>query len=345
MSTIFRQLFDRVSCTYTYLLADESTRKAVLIDTVHEHYDRDRKLLRELELELVHTIDTHVHADHVTGAARLRAALGSTALIPELGGATGVDRAIRHGEAITVGALRLEARSTPGHTNGCTSYYEPEAKRVFTGDTLFVRGCGRTDFQQGDSGTLYDSVHGQLYSLDDEVWVYPAHDYQGRTRSTIIEEKRHNPRLKLSESRDDFIATMAALNLPNPAQIHEAVPANLWAGVRTIFHPAKGAPAAEVDVGFVHREGKRYTLVDVRDEETRGGPDGAISASLSAPRSELEARAQDWDPANAVITICETGLDSMQAAAALRSWGFCEVASMAGGMKAWRQAGFGANLA
>jgi glyoxylase-like metal-dependent hydrolase (beta-lactamase superfamily II) len=231
---IFRQLIDRESCTYTYLLADESTREAALVDTVREHVGRDLELLEQLGLKLAAILETHVHADHVTGAGELRRRTGATCYVPRLGGAPCADVPLGDGDEVHVGAITLRMLATPGHTDGCASYLvsfgSAPADRVFTGDALFVRGCGRTDFQEGDAGRLWDSVHGKLFMLPDATLVYPAHDYRGMTVSTIGEEKRHNPRLGGTRTREDFVALMAALGLPPPAKIAEALPANRACG-------------------------------------------------------------------------------------------------------------------
>ncbi len=191
----FRQLFDHESSTYTYLLADPERKLAVLIDPVRDQHKRDAGLLEELGFTLLHTLETHVHADHISGSGLMRERFGSRSVMSVHAGAGCADVLVQTGDRIAMGAYELEARLTPGHTNGCVSFVDHEGARVFTGDTLLIRGCGRTDFQQGDAGTLYDSVHRELFSLPDTFAVYPGHDYQGRTASTVGEEKRFNPRL------------------------------------------------------------------------------------------------------------------------------------------------------
>jgi glyoxylase-like metal-dependent hydrolase (beta-lactamase superfamily II) len=182
---IIRQLFDLASSTYSYLLADETTRKAVLIDPVFERHARDAALIRELELELLYTVDTHCHADHVTGAWLMRQRFGSEIALSERYGAKNVDVPLKHGDQLRFGTCALEVRATPGHTSGCVSLVTDGRRAVFTGDALLVRSAGRTDFQEGDAARLYRSIHEQLFTLSDDCVVYPGHDYEGRTSSTI----------------------------------------------------------------------------------------------------------------------------------------------------------------
>lgn len=232
---IFRQLFDKESSTYTYLAGDERTGEAALFDPVVEHIERDLKLVSDLGLRLVSVFDTHVHADHVTGAGKLRERTAAKTHVSAKGGAPCADIEMQDGHVTKVGGITITARSTPGHTNGCMSFVisaDGEPLRVLTGDALLVRGCGRTDFQEGDSATLWRSVHEKLFTLPDDTLVYPAHDYRGFTVSTIGEEKRLNPRLGGSMTLDAFVTLMKNLDLPPPGKIHEAVPANRACGQR-----------------------------------------------------------------------------------------------------------------
>ena len=228
---IFRQLFDPETSTYTYLLADESSRKAVLIDSVLGQIDRDVTLLSELELELCYALDTHVHADHVTASGRLRETLGCKVGVSEVSGVANADLHLRDGEIIRFGEKELEVVSTPGHTNGCLTYVCRAAGMAFTGDVLLIRGCGRTDFQQGDAAVLFASVRDRLFSLPDDTRIYPGHDYHGRMMSTVGEEKRFNLRIALDRSVDQFVEIMTGLNLAYPKQMDIAVPANLESGL------------------------------------------------------------------------------------------------------------------
>jgi glyoxylase-like metal-dependent hydrolase (beta-lactamase superfamily II) len=225
---IFRQLFEPDTCTYTYLLGCERSHRAVLIDPVASEVESYAALLGELGLSLVYTLETHVHADHITGSGLLRERLGSHSVVHRDAGAMCADLLVTDGVPLQVGDLELLVRHTPGHTDGCLSFVM--ADRVFTGDALFIGGCGRTDFQQGDAGRLYDSIHQKLFSLPPDTLVYPGHDYAGNTVSTIRQEMGKNPRLGGGIGRDAFIELMGGLDLPYPKYIDEALPANQACG-------------------------------------------------------------------------------------------------------------------
>ncbi len=224
---LFRQLFDAASSTYTYLVADPGTGEALLIDPVREQIERDLELVRQLGLRLVYSLETHIHADHVTSAGELRSRFGLRT-IGSHRGAECVNMPLGQGDVVHVGSLGLQVLETPGHTDDSLSYRMSD--RVFTGDALFIRGCGRSDFQNGEPGQLYDSITQKLFVLPGETLVYPGHDYKGRTMSTIAEEKAHNPRLA-GKSRDEFITIMNSLNLPPPAKLAEALPQNRACGL------------------------------------------------------------------------------------------------------------------
>ena len=221
---IFKQFFETESCTYTYLLACEETRQAVLIDPVASETAKYIKALQGLKL--VYTLDTHVHADHITAASILREQYGSTSVIHRNSNVRCGDILVTHGCVLRVGHFDIEVIHTPGHTQACTSY--KVNNMVFTGDALLIDGCGRTDFQHGSAETLYDSIHQHLFTLADDTIVYPGHDYKGRTSSTIFQEKNHNSRL--TRSKSEFIDLMNNLNLPYPAKIDIALPANQTCG-------------------------------------------------------------------------------------------------------------------
>jgi glyoxylase-like metal-dependent hydrolase (beta-lactamase superfamily II) len=223
---VLRQLFDAETSTYTYLLADEATREAALIDPVLEQVERDLRLVDELGLKLVLVLETHVHADHVTGAGALRERTGAT-VAASAQGAPCVNRKVGHGDVVRLGGLEVKVLETPGHTDDSLSYLCEG--RLFTGDALLIRGTGRTDFQNGDPGQLYDAITRHLFTLPDDTVVYPGHDYAGHALSTIGEEKRHNPRLA-GRTREAFITFMKNRQIPPPKKLDVAVPANRACG-------------------------------------------------------------------------------------------------------------------
>ncbi len=224
---IFRQMYDSQTSTYSYLLADEKTKEAILIDCVLEQVDRDKKLIDELGLNLKYLLETHIHADHITGISKMKefSPLVKSVIFNNSGNICADIFSVDNQE-FYFGEYKIKVLSTPGHTNGCVSYYIEDM--VFTGDALLIRGCGRTDFQNGSSEKLYNSVISRLFTLPDSTIIYPAHDYHGMTSSSIHEEKIFNPRL--NKSKDEFIKIMDNLNLPYPQKIKESVPANILCG-------------------------------------------------------------------------------------------------------------------
>jgi sulfur dioxygenase len=221
---LFRQLLDSETGTYTYLIADLTTKEAMLVDPVIEQVDRDVKWLQELSLTLKFCLETHIHADHITGTSKLRELTGCEGIVPEHAHVACANRFVTNGEVLRVGEIEIQAIATPGHTDSHMTYLV-NGTHVLTGDALLIRGCGRTDFQSGDAGTLYDRVTQRLFTLPAETLVYPGHDYRGNTVSTIGEEKQWNPRF-VGRNREQFIEFMHNLDLPNPKKIAEAVPAN-----------------------------------------------------------------------------------------------------------------------
>jgi sulfur dioxygenase len=347
---LFRQLFDPESSTYTYLIADPVTRQAALIDPVLDQVERDAQLLRELDLTLVHTLETHAHADHITGSGLLRQRLGSRSVVSDAAGAVCADVKVQHGDKVHVGGITLEVRATPGHTNGCVSYITEDHKNAFTGDALLIRGCGRTDFQQGDSGTLYESVHDQVFSLPDDTRIWPGHDYRGRTMSTVGEEKAHNPRLGGGRSKEQFVTIMSNLNLALPSKIDVAVPANLacglapqsdsalpiergWAPVERL---SDGTP--EVDVSWVRDALPEVRLIDVREQDELKGELPMLERADSVVLDQLSERMKDAPREEPIVVICRSGRRSAGAARTLEAMGFKRVASMRGGMLAYVEA-------
>jgi len=224
-----RQLFDPSSSTYSYLLWDDKTKEAILIDSVIEQVERDSRLIKELDLKLKYLLETHIHADHITAAGKLRTLFNAQVVVHRHSDSDCPDILVNGGEILNIGEKSINVLFTPGHTNTDISFVINGA--VFTGDTLLIRGSGRTDFQSGDAGAAYDSITQKLFALPDETIVYPGHDYSGHTASSIAEEKQHNPRIHDGVTREQYIATMDGLDLPKPKKIKEAVPANLNCGI------------------------------------------------------------------------------------------------------------------
>ena len=345
---IFRQLFDPQSSTYSYLLADSLTREAVLIDPVFEHARRDAALIRELGLKLLFTLETHVHADHVTGASLLKRRLGSNIALSKASGAEGADRYLGDGDVIAFGMRTLEARATPGHTNGCMSYVLDDRSKAFTGDALLIRGCGRTDFQQGSAPLLFRSVRERIFSLPDDCLVYPAHDYRGVTASSVGEEKQYNPRLALAIGEADFAGYMTNLGLAHPKLMDVAVPANLrcgrpekedmsnatdtdWAPLAMTF-----AGIWELQPDWVAENPGRAQVLDVREPAEFTGSLGHIAGAKLVPLGSLMQRFSEIEKDKPVVVVCRSGARSAQATVMLKNAGFARVANLAGGMLRWR---------
>lgn len=226
---IFRQMFEHLSSTYTYILACSATREAIIIDPVIETVIRDSGVIKDLHLNLKLAANTHVHADHVTGSGELRKLFPQCKTVISRAAKVNSNILVTQGDILKFGEENLEVRSTPGHTDGCISLVSHKHKMVFTGDALLIRGCGRTDFQQGNSNVLYESVHSQILSLPKDYLLYPGHDYKGLTCTTVEEELENNPRLR--KSKPEFVDIMKNLNLPYPRQIDKSLPANLVCGV------------------------------------------------------------------------------------------------------------------
>ncbi|MCB9683211.1 MAG: MBL fold metallo-hydrolase [Alphaproteobacteria bacterium] len=352
---IFRQLIDADTSTLTYLIGDPWSREAVLIDPVREGLSRDQTLLDELGLTLTYVLETHVHADHVTSAALLRARTGCKVVVPRRGAVQGADVEVDDGDAIRFGLQALEVRATPGHTSGCVSYVHASGDRVFTGDALLIRGCGRTDFQEGDARTLYRSVRDKLFSLDPSTLVYPAHDYRGRTVSSIREEMLYNPRLGGGRSEDAFVAIMDELHLAYPRKIDVAVPANRRAGVmdddeaeRLDQHtldaddwPVRRTPtgAPNVPALWVADHVHRVRVIDVREAHEWDGAEGHLEASEHIDMARFPEVARGWDTEAPLVLLCRSGGRSDRVARQLEEHGFKRVASMRGGLLQWRALG------
>jgi glyoxylase-like metal-dependent hydrolase (beta-lactamase superfamily II)/rhodanese-related sulfurtransferase len=338
---IFRQLFDSVSSTYSYLLASRRGGEALIIDPVLERTDRYLQLIRELDLKLVKAVDTHLHADHVTALGALR---DHTACITVMGEQSGVDcvsMRVADGERLTIEGLCLEAIYTPGHTDD--SYSFALADRVFTGDTLLIRGTGRTDFQNGDPRMQYDSIFNRLLKLPDETLVFPAHDYKGDTVSTIAEERAWNPRLQVA-SVDAYIALMNGLNLPNPKMMDVAVPANMRQGLAQEAIAARGWALSPAQA--MAAESADTLLIDLREPGERARH-GVIAGSLHVPYPALrESLARGGvlhglakASGKKLVFYCAFGERSAMAVRAAQDAGLATACHIQGGMNAWKQAG------
>ena len=345
---IFRQLFDPQSSTYTYLLADGG--EAVMIDPVFEQVRRDAALVEELGLRLLFTLETHIHADHVTGAWPHKQRTGCQIAVSDSSGAEGADRYLHHGDTVTFGGRYLQVRATPGHTHGCISYVLDDESIAFSGDCLLIRGSGRTDFQQGDAREMYRSVKRELLSLPDTCLLYPGHDYRGLTATSVGEERRFNPRLGGELSEDDFVGYVSNMRLPHPKKIDIAVPANLKCG-RNDDTDAPGedptwAPLTYTFGGFweispqaLEETARSVQILDVREESEFNGPLGRIRGAKLIPLGELARRANEVARDRPVVTVCRAGGRSAQATVILGQAGFEKVANLAGGMLRWRSEG------
>ena len=359
---IFKQLFDSETWTYTYLIADPVSKDAVFIDPVNTHIDDYIALLEAHNLHLKYSLETHVHADHITASGLLRQRTGAQTGVSGLCGAEVADIQIQDGDIFEFGdGEQIKVIATPGHTRGSISFLWRD--RVFTGDSLFIGGCGRTDFQGGDAGALYDCITQRLFTLPDETLVYPSHDYQGRWVSSIVQERTTNPRLA-GKTREQFIEIMNNLNLPKPRLIDEAVPANRYCGLdenerqdavvrREVNRPVRTEVSAqdlvaaakqqisEVNVATAKqllKEGN-MVVVDVREESEYAA--GHLENSLLLPRGVLEFKIGNVpelaDKSKAVLLYCRTGGRSAMAAQTMQTLGYTNVLSMAGGFEAWQK--------
>jgi len=346
----FRQLFDPPSSTYTYLLADGGSGAAVIIDPVFEQVRRDAALIEELGLQLAYVLETHVHADHVTGAWLLKQRTGCRIALAANSGAEGADRYLTQDDVVAFGRRNLQVRQTPGHTNGCLTYVLDDRSMAFTGDCLFVRGTGRTDFQQGDPHAMYHSIYQQIFTLPDSCLLYPAHDYRGLTVTSVREERRFNPRLGGEIAERDFTGYMNNLRLAHPKKLDIAVPANLkcgrpesdagiaaepdWAPLRYSF-----AGIWEIDPHGLEEQTSALQILDVREPEEFTGPLGHIRGALLIPLGELADRSSELARDRPIVAVCRAGSRSAQATVILREAGFTNVANLSGGMLRWRAEG------
>jgi glyoxylase-like metal-dependent hydrolase (beta-lactamase superfamily II)/rhodanese-related sulfurtransferase len=338
---IFRQLFDSVSGIYTYLLASRRGGEALIIDPVLEKVERYLQLVKELDLKLVKAVDTHLHADHITGLGALRDRTQCITVMGEHSNVDVVSMRLSEGDRLTIEGVALDVLYTPGHTDD--SYSFRMADRVFTGDTLLIRGTGRTDFQNGDSRAQYDSIFNKLLRLPDETLVFPAHDYKGETVSTIGEERTFNPRLTV-KSVDEYVALMDSLNLPNPKMMDVAVPANMRVGYAQEAIAQRGwAVSAQEAMKQVGRP--EVALVDLRENNERE-KHGVIAGSLHAPYPDLAAHVRRGgmlhELASAtgkrVVFYCAFGERSAMAVQAAQDEGLSSACHIQGGIDAWKKA-------
>ncbi|MGJ4939956.1 MBL fold metallo-hydrolase [Bradyrhizobium sp. HKCCYLS1011] len=339
---IFRQLFDSVSGTYSYILASRTGGEALIIDPVLEKVDRYCQLLRELDLKLVKAVDTHLHADHVTGLGALRDRTHCVTIMGEQTKADVVAMRVADGDRIGIEGLSLDVMYTPGHTDDSYSFLTGD--RVFTGDTLLIRGTGRTDFQNGDARAQYDSIFNRLLRLPDETLVYPAHDYKGDTVSTIGEERRYNPRLQV-RSVDDYVSLMANLKLPNPKMMDVAVPANMRVGLHQEELAKQGLSlSARQAIECLGRPD--VLLVDLREASERA-KHGTLSGALHAPYPAIEdslrpggmLREVAAATGRRIVFFCAYGERSAMAVNAAQEAGLANAAHIEGGLDAWKKAG------
>ena len=338
---LFRQLFDSVSGTYTYLLASRRGGEALIIDPVLEKVDRYIQLVNELELRLVKAVDTHLHADHITGLGALRDRTHCVTIMGENSKVDVVSMRLADGDKLTIEGLSLDVIYTPGHTDDSYSFVMRD--RVFTGDTLLIRGTGRTDFQNGDPRAQYDSIFNKLLRLPDETMVFPAHDYKGEMVSTIAEERAFNPRLQV-KSVDEYVEVMGRLNLPNPKMMDVAVPANMRVGLAQEEIARRGwAVSAAEAMALLGKPD--VALVDLRERSERE-KHGVIPGSLHAPYGDLAVNVRPGGMLNElaratgkrVVFYCAFGERSAMAVQAAQDAGIAAASHIQGGIDAWKKA-------
>jgi len=337
---LFRQLFDQVSGTYSYLIASRRGGEALIIDPVLEKVDRYLQLVRELELNLVKAVDTHLHADHITGLGALRDRTQCITVMGEQSQVDVVSMRLADGDRLQIEGVSLDVIYTPGHTDDSYSFLMQD--RVFTGDTLLIRGTGRTDFQNGDARAQYESLFGRLLTLPEETLVFPAHDYKGDTVSTIGEEKRFNPRLQVT-SVDAYVALMANLNLANPKMMDVAVPANMRVGLAQEEIARRGwAVTADVAAAMIGQPD--VALIDLR-ERREGERHGVIPGSLHAPYTALQENIRpggilhEMARGRRLLFYCAFGERSAMAVQAAQDAGLTGACHIHGGIDAWKRAG------
>jgi glyoxylase-like metal-dependent hydrolase (beta-lactamase superfamily II)/rhodanese-related sulfurtransferase len=338
---IFRQLFDNTSGTYTYLLASRRGGEALIIDPVLERVDRYIQLVRELDLRLVKAVDTHLHADHITGLGALRDRTHCVTVMGERSKVDVVSMRLSEGDKLTIEGVALDVLYTPGHTDDSYSFLMHD--RVFTGDTLLIRGTGRTDFQNGDPRAQYESIFNKLLRLPDETMIFPAHDYKGETVSTVGEEKAFNPRLQV-KSVDQYVDVMNSLNLPNPKMMDVAVPANMRVGLVQDEIARRGWAVTAAEARSLKGR-PDVVLVDLRERSERE-KQGVIAGSLHAPYPDLAANVRPGGmlhelaraTGKRIVFYCAFGERSAMAVQAAQDAGLASTCHIQGGIDAWKKA-------
>lgn len=339
---IFRQLFDGISCTYTYIVATQPGGEALIIDPVLEKVDRYIQLLKELDVKLIKAIDTHLHADHISGLGALRDRTQCVTVMGEQSKVDVVSLRVNDGDVVDIQGLSITAIYTPGHTSDSYSYLMKD--RVFTGDTLFIRGTGRTDFQNGDAKAQYDSLFNKLLKLPAETLVYPGHDYKGDTVSTIGEEIAFNPRLQVS-SMGEYVDIMNNLNLQNPKMMDVAVPANMRIGLSQDEADSRGWSVSPADAQSVISQ-EDVLLADLRDDRERERS-GLITGSVHTPYGDLSDNIKPGGMLYELIAAtdkrllfyCAYGERSAMAVKMAREVGLTRACHIKGGLDAWKRAG------
>lgn len=331
---IFQQLFDAGSWTYTYLLADAETKEAVLIDTVIENVDRDLKLIDELGLNLKYVLDTHIHADHVTGSGKIRSARGVKTAVPKNANVPCADINLSEGDEIQFGSFKIDVLETPGHTDASLSFVCEGM--VFSGDALLIRGTGRTDFQSGSASDLYDSITKKLFKLPSNTTVFPAHDYKGFTSSTIEAEMKHNPRAGGGRSKEEFIKIMNDLKLAYPKKIDEALPANQACG--SVGESKASAAFKTLSSTDANQNLDEMLIVDVRTPQEFHGELGHIAGAHQITLGpDLKQFLEGYDRNEKMFFVCRSGQRSTEASKLAIEMGFKKVAHLDGGMISWNR--------
>jgi len=336
---VLRQLFDEDTWTYSYLLFDPDTKEGVMIDPVKSQFARDTKLIQEMGVTLLYVFDTHVHADHITGAGLLSLATGAKIVLGEPSGVELAHILVKDGEVFHFGSHEIKALATPGHTDACTSFYS--AGMLFSGDVLFVRGCGRTDFQQGSCLKMFDSINNKFYTLPDETLVYPGHDYNGNMVSTIGEEKQFNPRIPAGQNIEAFEQIMKNLNLPAPKYLEQSVPANLVCGYSD---PVEMIPLTSgITMDDLHQHSQELAegevILDVRTMAEYS--QGHVPGSLNIPMGTEQLSAEALKQYSKIYLYCRSGHRIKSSYSSLVAQGVENLVPVINsGMPDWTQAGY-----